>query len=84
MAVVTIVVVVGTVTNAFKSTGIASGAGLKDISTKLGSMLPGLIGQIASFLFKTAEQVVGFLAEHTWLLILAVLVFLFKMYLKRR
>jgi len=81
---VTIGAVVGTVTNALKATGKALGTGLKDISMKLGSMLPGLIGQVANFLFKTARQVVGLLAEHTLLLILAVVVFLLERYLKRR
>jgi len=36
------------------------------------------------FLFKTAGQVFGFLAEHTWLLILAVVVFLFEKFIKKR
>jgi len=37
-----------------------------------------------SFLFKAAGQVVGFLAEHTWLLILAVVAFLFEEYFKKQ
>lgn len=75
--------VVGSVTNALKATGKALGAGLKEISSKLGSMLPGLIGQVASFLFKTVGQVVCYLAEHTWLLILAAVAFLFEKYIKK-
>ena len=81
---VTIGVVVGTVRNALKATSKALGAGLKDIGVEIGSMLPGLIGQVASFLFKTAGQVVGLLAEHIWLLILAVVAFLFEKYIKKR
>jgi len=46
--------------------------------------LPGLIGQIVTFLSKTAAKAVGFLAEHTWLLILAVVAFLFEKYMKKR
>ena len=76
--------VVGSITNPLKSTGKALGKGLKDIGTKLGSLLPGLIGSIASFLFKAAGQVVGFLAEHTWLLILAAVAFLFEKYFKKQ
>ena len=60
------------------------GNGLKDIAAKLGSMLPGLIGSIVSFLFKAAGQVVGFLAEHTWLLILAAVPFLLEQFLKKQ
>jgi len=59
-------------------------AGLKEIGMKLGSLLPGLIGQVASFFFKTARQVVGYLAEHTWLLMLAAVLFIFEKYIKKR
>jgi len=57
---------------------------LKALGQKAASALPGLIGSIVSFLFKTAGQVFGFLAEHTWLLILAVVVFLFEKLIKQR
>jgi len=81
---ITIGAVIGTITNALKATGKALGKGLKDIGSKLGSMLPGFIGLIVSFLFKAAGQAIGFLAEHTWLIILAVVAFLFEKYLKKR
>jgi len=81
---VTIGVVVSTVTNALKASTKALGKGLKDIGAKLGSLLPGLIGSIANFLFKAAGQAIGFLAEHTWLLILAVVAFLFEKNIKKR
>jgi len=58
--------------------------GLKTLGQKAASALPGLIGSIVGFLFKTAGQVVGFLAEHTWLLILAVVVFLVKKVMKKQ
>jgi len=67
-----------------KATGKALGNGLKDIAAKLGSLLPGLIGSIMSFLFKATGQVVGFLAEHTWLPILAAVAFLFEEYFKKQ
>ncbi|XP_078345101.1 uncharacterized protein LOC144630602 [Oculina patagonica] len=81
---VTIGSVIGTITNALKATGKALGKGLSDIGSKVASALPGLIGSIAKFLFKTAGQVIGFLAEHTWLLILAVVAFLVEKYIKKR
>ena len=81
---VTIGAVVGAITNVLKATGKAMGSGLKSVGSQLGSLLPGLIGQIVSFLFKTAGQAIGFLAELTWLLILAVVVFIFEKYIKRR
>ena len=80
---VTIGAVISSITKGLKATGKAMANGLKEIASKLGSMLPGLIGQVASFLFNTAAKAVGFLAEHTWLIILAVVAFLFEKYIKR-
>ena len=81
---VTIGAVIGAITNALRATGKALGKGLKDIGSKLASILPGLIGSIVSFLFKAAGQAIGFLAEHTWLIILAVVAFLVEKYIKKR
>ena len=81
---VTIGAVIGAITNALRATGKALGKGLKDIGSKIASALPGLIGSIVSFLFKAAGQAIGFLAEHTWLLILAVVAFLVEKYIKKR
>jgi len=81
---VTIGVVVNAIAKGLKATGKAMANGLKEIGAKLGSLLPGLIGQVAHFLFSTAAKAVGFLAEHTWLIILAVVAFLFEKYIKKR
>ena len=81
---ITIGAVVSAVTKGLKATGKAMASGLKEIAAKLGSMLPGLIGQVAHFLFNTAAKAVCFLAEHTWLLILAVVAFVFEKYIKKR
>jgi len=81
---VTIGVVVSSITKGLKATGKAMAGGLKELTAKLGSLLPGLIGQVAHFLFNTAAKAVGFLAEHTWLIILAVVAFLFEKYIKKR
>ena len=75
---VTIGAVVGAITNALKSMGNQLANGLKTVGAKAASALPGLIGAIVSFLFKTAGQAIGYLAKHTWLLILAVVVFIFE------
>jgi len=80
----TIGTVLGSVTKALKATGKAMANGLKEIGAKLGSLLPGLIGQVAHFLFNTAAKAVGFLTEHTWLLILAAVAFVFEKYIKKR
>ena len=71
-------------TNTLKKLGKKLGDGLKTLGAKAASALPSLIGVIVSFLFKAAGSVIGFLAEDTWLLILAVVVFLFEKLLKRR
>ena len=81
---VTIGAVVGSITSALKATGNAMAGGLKDLGAKLGSLLPGLIGKIAHVLFKTAAKAVGFLAEHTWLLILAAVAFVAEKYVKKK
>ena len=81
---VTIGAVVGALTNALKSMGNQLANGLKAVGAKAASALPGLIGAIVSFLFKTAGQAIGFLAKHTWLLILAAVVFIFEKYIKKR
>ena len=81
---ITIGAVVGVITNALKSMGNQLANGLKTVGAKAASALPGLIGAIVSFLFKTAGQAIGYLAEHTWLLILAAVVFIFEKYIKKR
>ena len=81
---VTIGAVVGAITNALKTMGNQLANGLKTVGAKAASALPGLIGAIVSFLFKTAGQAIGYLAEHTWLLILAAVVFIFERYIKKR
>ena len=81
---VTIGAVVGAITNALKSMGNQLANGLKTVGAKAASALPGLIGAIVSFLFKTAGQAIDYLAEHTWLLILAAVVFIFEKYIKKR
>ena len=80
---VTIGAVIGTMTNALKKLGTDLGNGLKTLGAKAASTLPGLIGVIVSFLFKAAGSAISFLAEHTWLLILAVVAFLFQKFMKK-
>ena len=80
---VTIGAVIGTITNALKKLGTELGNGLITLGAKAASALPGLIGAIVSFLFKAAGSAIGFLAEHTWLLILAVVAFLFQKLMKK-
>jgi len=80
----TIGAIIGVITKALKDMGKKIANGLKTLGQKAASALPGLIGSIVSFLFKTAGQVVGFLAEHTWLLILAVVVFLVEKVMKKQ
>ena len=80
---VTIGAVLGTITKALKKLCTDLGNGLKKLGAKAASALPGLIGAVVSFLFKAEGSAIGFLAEHTWLLILAVVAFLFQKLMKR-
>ena len=68
----------------FNSIQFTLGQGLKTVGQKLGSLLPGLIGSIVSFIFKAAGQVLSFLGEHAWLLILAFVAFFMERLLKKR
>ena len=80
---VTIGAVIGSITNSLKATGKALGNGLKKLRKKTASLLPGLLRLIVNFLFN-AVQAIGFLAERTWLLILAVVAFLIEAYIRKR
>ena len=64
-------VIVSNLQKGLTSLGKGVGGALKTIGKKIGEILPGMIGAIASFVFKTAGEAVGFLAKHAWLLILA-------------
>ena len=64
---VVIGVIVSNLKNGLTTLGKVVGNGLKDIGKKLGQILPGMIGSIASFTFKTAGEVIGFLGKHAWL-----------------
>ena len=64
-------VIVSNLKKGLTSLGKGVGGALKNIGKKIGEILPGMIGAIASFIFKTAGEAVGFLAKHAWLLILA-------------
>ena len=79
----TIGAVIGAITNALKKLGKGLANGHKTVGEKAAAALPGLIGAVASFLFKAAASVIGFLAEHTWLLILVVVAFLFQKLMKK-
>ena len=80
----TIAAVISTIPNALKKVGTELGNGLKTLGEKAASALPGLIGDIVKFPFKAASSAIGFVAEHTWLLILAVVAFLFQSLMKKR
>ena len=60
------------------------GNGLKAIGKKIGDILPGMIGAIASFIFKTVGEVIGFLGKNAWLLIVAVVIYLVEQFKKKK
>ena len=59
------------------------GNGLKELGKKLGEILPGMIGAIASFLFRTAGEVIGFLAKNAWLLIVGLVLLAVEQFKKK-
>ena len=68
-------VIVSNLKSGLSRLGKGVGKGFKAIGKKLGEILPGMIGAIASFIFKTAGDAIGFLAKNAWLLIVAVVVY---------
>lgn len=81
---VVIAVIVSNLKAGLTSVAKGVGNGLKTIGKKLGEILPGMVGAIASFIFKTAGEVVGFLAKNAWLLIVAVVLYFVERFKKRR
>ena len=68
----TVGAVVSALSKALARVAKGVGNGLKEIGKKLSSLLPGLLGSIASFVFRAAGEAVKFLGENAWLLIVAV------------
>ena len=77
-------VIVSNLKKGFTSLGKGVGGALKTIGKKIGEILPGMIGAIASFVFKTAGEAVGFLAKNAWLLILAAVMFMIEKFKRNR
>ena len=76
-------VIVSNLKKGLTSLGKGVGGALKTIGKKIGQILPGMIGAIASFIFKTAGEAVGFLAKHAWLLILAAVTIMIEKFKKK-
>ena len=79
--------VIGVIVSNLKAglTKVAKGVGngLKELGKKLGEILPGMIGAIASFLFRTAGEVIGFLAKNAWLLVVGLVVLAVEQFKKK-
>ena len=77
-------VIVSNLKKGLTSLGKGVGGALKTIGKKIGEILPGMIGAIASFVFKTAGEAVGFIAKNAWLLILAAVMFMIEKFKRNR
>ena len=77
-------VIVNSLTKGLKTVAAGVGNGLKELGKKIAGILPGLIGAIVSFIFKTARSVISFLGKNAWLLILGVAVFTVERLKKNR
>ena len=77
-------VIVSNLKKGLTSLGKGVGGALKTIGKKIGEILPGMIGAIASFVFKTAGEAVGFLVKHAWLLILAAVTIMIEKFKSRQ
>ena len=76
-------VIVDSLTKGLKTVAAGVGNGLKELGKKIAEILPGLIGAIVSFIFKTAGLVISFLGKNAWLLILGVAVFAVERFKKK-
>ena len=81
---VVIGIIVANLKNGLTSLGKGVGNGLKTIGKMLGEILPGLVGAIASFIFRTAGEVIGFLAKSAWLLIVGIVIYLVEQFKKKK
>ena len=77
-------VIVSNLKKGLTSLGKGVGGALKNIGKKIGEILPGMIGAIPSFVFKTAGEAVGFLAKNAWLLILAAVMFMIEKFKRNK
>ena len=77
-------VIVDSLTKGLKTVATGVGNGLKELGKKIAGILPGLIGAIISFIFKTAASIISFLGKNAWLLILGVAVFTVERLKKNR
>ena len=76
-------VIVNSLTKGLKTVAAGVGNGLNELGKKIAGILPGLIGAIVSFIFKTAGSVISFLGKNAWLLILGVAVFTVERFQKK-
>ena len=76
--------IVGNLKNGLATLGKGMGNGLKAIGKKLGQILPGMLGTIASFIFRTASEVLRFLAKHACLLIVVIVIYVIEQFKKKR
>ena len=76
-------VIVNSLTKGLKTVAAGVGNGLKELGKKIAGILPGLIGAIVSFIFKTAGSVISFLGKNAWLLILGVADFMVERFKKK-
>ena len=83
---VVISVLVSNLKKGLTTLGKKLGGGLKDVGKKkkIGQILPGLVGAIASFIFKTAGEAIGFLAKNAYLLILAAVIYFAEKFKNRK
>ena len=60
------------------------GNGFKTLRSKIAGILPGLIGSIVGFIFKTAEYVISFLSKNAWILVIRVVMIMAERFQKNK
>ena len=60
------------------------GNGFKTLRSKIAGILPGLIGSIVGFIFRTAEYVISFLSKNAWILVIRVVMIMAERFQKNK
>ncbi len=76
--------IVNAVANGAKKAVEGAASGAKALASKALAALPGMIGNIASFILKSAGEALSFLGENLWIAIVAVALFFIEYFLKPR
>lgn len=78
------VIIVSALSKGLTSVVEGVGNGFKTLRSKIAGILPGLIGSMVGFIFKTAEYVISFLSKNAWILVIRVVMIMAERFQKNK